>query len=69
MKKALVIFSALFLLLTIMPNESFAQLKTRKELNKERKDLRDRVEDKSLKKARQEAERLEKEGFMVEVSA
>jgi len=61
MKKALVIFSALFLLLTIMPNESFAQLKTRKELNKERKDLRDRVKDKSLKKARQEAARLEKE--------
>jgi len=61
MKKALVIFSALFLLLTLLPSEGFAQLKSRKELNKERKDLRDKVKDKALKKARQEAERLEKE--------
>jgi hypothetical protein len=61
MKKALVIFSALFLLLTLLPNEGFAQLKSRKELNKERKDLRDKVKDKALKKARQEADRLQKE--------
>ena len=61
MKKALVIFSALFLLFTLIPSEGFAQLKSRKELNKERKDLRDKVKDKALKKARQEAERLEKE--------
>lgn len=61
MKKALIIFSALFLLLTLMPSEGFAQLKSRKELNKERKELRDKVKDKALKKARKEAERLQKE--------
>jgi len=61
MKKALIIFSALFLLLILVPTEGFAQLKTRKELNKERKDLRDKVKDKALKKARQAAEDLEKQ--------
>jgi len=61
MKKALIIFSALFLLVTLMPSEGLAQLKTRKELNKERKELRDKVKDKALKKARKEAERLQKE--------
>ena len=61
MKKALIIFSALFLFLILVPTEGFAQLKTRKELNKERKDLRDKVKDKALKKARQAAADLEKE--------
>ncbi len=61
MKKALIIFSALFLLLILLPKEGFAQLKTRKELNKERKDLRDKVKDKALKKARQAAADYEKE--------
>jgi hypothetical protein len=61
MKKALIILSALFLFCLIMPAQGHAQLKTRKELNKERKDLRDKVKDKALKKARQAAEDLEKE--------
>lgn len=61
MKKALVIFSALFLLLTLAPTAGSAQLKSMKELNKERKALRDKVKDNALKKARKEAERLKKE--------
>lgn len=61
MKKALVIFSALFLLLTLLPTMSNAQIKTRKELNKERKELIKKVKDKAIKQARKEAKRLEKE--------
>lgn len=61
MKKALVIFSALFLFLVMISTGTNAQIKSRKELNKERKELRDKVKDKALKKARKEAERLEKE--------
>lgn len=61
MKKALIIFSALFLLLTLLPSEGMAQLKTRKELNKERNDLKKRVKEKAIKQARKEGERLQKE--------
>ena len=61
MKKALIIFSALFLFLLMMPTSGNAQIKSMKELKKERNALRDRVKDKALKKARKEAERLEKE--------
>lgn len=61
MKKALLILSALFLLLTIMPTDGFSQIKTRKQLKKERKELRKKIKEKALKKARKEAKRLGKE--------
>jgi hypothetical protein len=61
MKKALIIFSALFLFFLFVPAESDAQIKTRKELLKERKDLRDRVKDKALKEARKQADEYEKD--------
>jgi hypothetical protein len=61
MKKALLILSALFLLLTIMPTDGFSQIKSRRQLNKERKELRKKIKEKALKKARKEAKRLEKE--------
>jgi len=66
MKKALVIFSALFLLFTLIPDTGNAQLKSRRQLNKERKALRKKVKEKALKQARKEAKRLEKgEGWRV----
>ncbi|MEN8120314.1 MAG: hypothetical protein ABFS35_08205 [Bacteroidota bacterium] len=66
MKKALFILSALFLLFTVMPTESFGQIKTRRQLNKERKELRKKIKEKALKKARKEAKRLEKkEGWRI----
>ncbi len=61
MKKALIILSALFLLFTIMPTDGFGQIKTRRQLAKERKTLRKKVKEKALKKARKEAKRLTKE--------
>lgn len=61
MKKALLILSVLFLLFTIMPTEGFSQIKTRRQLNKERKVLRKKIKEKALKKARKEAKRLGKE--------
>ncbi len=61
MKKALLILSAMFLLFTVMPTEGFGQIKTRRQLTKERKQLRKKVKEKALKKARKEAKRLEKE--------
>jgi len=61
MKKALIILSALFLLFTVMPTDGFGQIKTRRQLAKERKTLRKKVKEKALKKARKEAKRLTKE--------
>ncbi len=61
MKKAILVLSALFLLLTVMPTEGFSQIKTRKQLKKERKEQRKKVKEKALKKARKEAKRLGKE--------
>ncbi|MFN8258762.1 MAG: hypothetical protein U0W24_23945 [Bacteroidales bacterium] len=61
MKKALVIFSALFLLITLAQTQGLAQLKTRKELQKERNELRKQIKEKAVKQARKEAERLQKE--------
>ncbi|MBN2756274.1 MAG: hypothetical protein JXR51_03780 [Bacteroidales bacterium] len=65
MKKALVILSALFLLVTILPNMADAQIKTRKELNKERKELRKKVTEKATKQARKMEKEIEKEGWRV----
>lgn len=61
MKKALIIFSALFLIFLFIPSEADAQLKSRKELRKEREELRNRVKEKALKEARKQAEEYEKE--------
>jgi len=61
MKKALIILSALFLLFTVMPTDGYGQLKSRRQLKKERKELRKKVKEKALKKARKEAKRLGKE--------
>ena len=58
MKKALIIFSALFLFFLIIPTEADAQLKSRKELRKEREELRKRVKDKALKEARKASCRI-----------
>ena len=61
MKKALVIFSALFLLTAFASIDADAQMKSRRELKKARKDLIKKVKDKALKQARKEAKRLGKE--------
>jgi hypothetical protein len=66
MKKALVIFSALFLLTTFASFEADAQTKkevrqTRKALLAKRKQYRKIIKDKAIKQARKEAKRLEKE--------
>jgi hypothetical protein len=60
MKKALIIFSALFLFFAFNPASADAQLKSRKELLKERNALRDQVKDKAVKEARKQAEEYEK---------
>ncbi len=61
MKKVLIILSALFLLFSVAPTDSFGQIKSRKELQKERKQLRNKIKEKAVKQARKEAKRLEKE--------
>lgn len=44
----------------LFSNISFGQIKTLKEINKERKELRSKIKEKALKKARKEAKRLSK---------
>jgi hypothetical protein len=61
MKKALIIFSALFLFMLLAQTGVDAQLKSRKELQKERKALMERVKDKAIKEARKQADEYEKE--------
>jgi hypothetical protein len=61
MKKALIIFSALFLFMLMAQTGVDAQLKSRKELQKDRKALMDRVKDKAIKEARKQADEYEKE--------
>jgi hypothetical protein len=66
MKKALVIFSALFLLFTFASIDADAQTKkeikqTRKALMAKRDQYRKLIKDKAVKQARKEAKRLEKE--------
>jgi hypothetical protein len=60
MKKALIIFSALFLFMLLAQTGVDAQIKSRKELQKERKALMDRVKDKAIKEARKQADEYEK---------
>jgi hypothetical protein len=61
MKKALIIFSTLFLFIALGSTVVNAQIKTRKQLMKERKDLIDRVKDKAVKEARKQADEYEKD--------
>jgi len=61
MKKALIILSALLMIYMINPSSADAQLKSRKELLKDRKALRDQVKDKAVKEARKQADEYEKE--------
>ncbi len=51
MKKALVIFSALFLVLLMVPEDIDAQVKSRRQLNKDRKALRKKVKESRLSKS------------------
>lgn len=52
---------ALLIFAIAMSNDSYAQMKTKRELRKERKEMRKRVNEKAIRKARKEAKRLEKE--------
>ena len=60
MKKALVIFSALFLLTSFSVDAQAQDRKQRKEMLKHRKELIKKVKDKAVKQARKEAKEYEK---------
>jgi len=65
MKKALLILSAIFLMVSIMPSVADAQVKSRRQLNKERKQLRKKIKEKATKQARKMEKQMEKEGWRI----